>query len=139
MFCVCSKIRSSIKLLFLLAMLKNNVNEKVKLGSELSDELVLNTVATEAKKRKEALKIYQDSNETERAEQESAELEILNEYLPAQLSEDEIRKVVQAKVATLDSKDISQLGQIMGQVKSELQNSADMSLVAQIVKEELSS
>jgi len=122
-----------------LRMLKNNINEQVKEGAELSDNLVQQIIAKEAKKRKEAIKIYQDASESERASQEEGELAILNEYLPKQLGENEIREVVKNVIKQVNATEISQLGLVMSKVKTELQNSADMSVVSQIVKEELSS
>ena len=122
-----------------LRMLKNNINEKIKSGSELSDDLVMSVLQSEAKKRKEAIKIYQDSDETERAATEAAELAILSKYLPEEMNEEEVRKVVQAKIAQLGVHGPEQMGPVMGAVRGELANKADMALVASIVKEELSS
>ncbi len=124
--------------LSVLRMLKSNIDSQTKAGEELTDELTLKMVSTEVKKRKEAIKIYQDSNKNDRADQENAELKILSKYQPKQLDEVEIKKVVQAKIVELGAKDISQIGQVMGQVKGELQNKADMGVVSKIVKEELS-
>ncbi len=73
------------------------------------------------------------------AEEELFQAEVINEYLPEMMGEDEIRKVVQDKIAQVGASGPQDMGKIMGPLMGQLQGKADGKLISQIVKEELSS
>jgi uncharacterized protein YqeY len=105
----------------------------------LSDEEIEKVIAREVKKRSESIKIYEQNGRPELAETEKNESEVLARYLPEQMGEGEIREIVKAKIAELGVSGPQAMGQVIGAVKAQAGNSADGALIAQIVKETLSS
>lgn len=103
----------------------------------LNDEAIEQVIVREVKKRRESATIYRENNRVDLAENEEKEAEILQAYLPAQLSEDELRKIVEAKITALGAADLRSMGAVIGAVKSEVGNSADGAMIAQIVKQTL--
>ncbi len=103
----------------------------------LNDEAIEQVIVREVKKRRESATIYRENNRVDLAENEEKEAEILQAYLPAQLSEDELRKIVEAKITALGAADMRSMGAVIGAVKSEVGNSADGAMIAQIVKQTL--
>ncbi len=117
------------------------LNEEVASGKRdtgLSDEEVEKVIAREVKKRAESAKIYRDNNRPELAEPEEKEAEVLQRFLPEQLSEEAIRVVVKQKIVELGANGPQMMGQVIGAVKQQAGNTADGAAVARIVKEELS-
>ena len=115
------------------------LNEEVALGKRdegLSDTEVGKVVAREVKKRKESAELYRANGRAELAEPEEKEAAILQEFLPKQRSEDEIRAMVEAAVADLGAT-MQQIGQVIGTVKAKAGNAADGALIAKITKETL--
>jgi uncharacterized protein YqeY len=125
---------------FLLSSLHNKEIEKKSKGLEptLSDEEIIEILSREAKKRKEAIEMYTEGGRNDLVEKEEKELEIIKQYLPEQLSEEEIEKIVVATIEKIGVKDIKALGRVMGEVMKELKGKADASLVSEIVKKRLS-
>lgn len=114
------------------------LNEEVATGKRdegLSDAEIEKVIAKEVKKRTESAKLYRDNNRIDLAEPEEKEIEVLSAYLPAQMSESELRTLVQAKIAELGATGPQQMGQVIGAVKQQAGNTADGALVAQLVKE----
>jgi hypothetical protein len=116
----------------LLAALKN---EKIKKKGHLTDEDIIKVIKSELKKRKEAIEEYNKANRQELASLEAKELEILEKYLPAQMSEEMIRQKIKEILQGISDKD--NIGKVMGAVMSELKGSADGALVKKIVEEEI--
>ena len=113
------------------------LNEEVAQGKRdegLSDAEVEKIIAKEVKKRQESAAIYEQNMREDSADQERREAAILERYLPEQLSEAEIKTVVDAKVAELGATDMKMMGQVIGAVKSELGNTADGAVISRIVK-----
>lgn len=113
------------------------LNAKVATGkrdSGLSDDEVLPILRREAKKRQESADLYLQGGDQARADKELDEKKIIEEYLPAQLSDDDIKKVVDEIIAANNKDDAPNLGQVIGQVKSKLGDAADGSAIARIVK-----
>lgn len=104
----------------------------------LDDPAVQKVLARESKKRLETAQIYQKAGEQSRAQTELDEKQIIDAYLPKQLSEDEITKAVQQEIAKLASPTPADIGRVIGSVKSQLGAAADGATVARIVKEQLS-
>ncbi len=117
------------------------LNEEVASGKRdegLSDVEIEKVIAREVKKRNESAKIYRDNNRAELAEPEEQEAEILKRFLPEQLSEDDLRKIIKQKITELDVSGPSAMGQVIGVVKGTVGNTADGALIAALVKEALS-
>jgi len=108
-------------------------------GGDASDEDVTKAMQKLVKQRKDAAAIFQEQGREDMAEEELFQAEVINEYLPEMMGEDEIRKVVQDKIAQVGASGPQDMGKIMGPLMGQLQGKADGKLISQIVKEELSS
>ncbi|HSW77425.1 MAG TPA: GatB/YqeY domain-containing protein [Candidatus Chromulinivoraceae bacterium] len=104
----------------------------------LEDAVIEQIIAKEVKKRNESAAIYEQNQREDSAADERREAEILSRYLPKQLSEAELKTVVDAKVAELGATDIKMMGQVIGAVKKDVGNTADGAMVSKLVKEVLS-
>lgn len=115
-------------------------DKKYKIGKEvdLTEEEVIDIVFSEIKKRKDAIALYKQGNRLELAEREEKEIEILMKYLPEQLKEEEIKKIVQESVIKIGATSIKEMGKIMADLNSKVKGRADGGLVSKIVKEFLS-
>jgi len=112
--------------------------EKIEQEVELTDEEIIDVISSEAKKRKESIIEYEKGERQSLAEKEKAELEILQEYLPEQLSEEEVEKLVKETVEEVGAQDIKDIGKVMAELMPKLKGRADGSAVSRIVKELLS-
>jgi len=131
------KARDSVKintLRMLLAQIKDlEIAEQRALTEE--DELAVLTNA--AKKRKEAIALYEQSDRTDLLEREQAELQIIASYLPRQLTRDEIEAAIADVISELNASTPSDLGKVMGAAMKRLKGKADGKLVQEIVRAKL--
>ena len=104
----------------------------------LDDESIVSLFAKEAKKRQESAELYVQGGSQDRADKELTEKAIIEEYLPAQLSEAELTVIIDEIISQVKPEGPQQMGQVIGQVKSRVGNTADGALVARLVKEKLS-
>ena len=108
---------------------------------ELDDEQIVRVLQGEAKKRAEAAEVYEQNGRAEQAAKERAEAEVLTRYLPAAMSEDELRAVVAdevAKAAAAGQEGPKAMGGVVKAVRARVGSSADGSLIAALVKAALS-
>jgi hypothetical protein len=122
----------------LMAGIKNAEIEKMAKGAamkDLDDVEVLEVVGREVKKRKEALEIYENQGRTVEAEAEKKEFEFLSGYLPKQMDEEEIRKLVQGAIKESGAASIKEMGKVMAALMPKVKGKADGALVSRIVKE----
>jgi uncharacterized protein YqeY len=116
------------------------LNEEVaqnKRDEGLDDATIEQLVAKEVKKRLDSVQQYTAAARPELAETEAAEAKILETYLPEQLSEEDIKTVVNETIAALGVSGPQAMGQVIGAVKGKLGNTADGATVARLVKEAL--
>ena len=116
------------------------LNVKVAEGkrdSGLSDEEVINIFSKEAKKRQESADLYVQGNSQERADKELAEKSVIEEYLPQQLSEDEIASIVAEVIAETGASEQRDMGKVIAGVRAKTAGSADGSIIARLTKEKL--
>lgn len=115
-------------------------NEEVsgKEARELSDAEVITVLSREAKKRREAAEAYEQAGAKERAATEKAEGEIIATYLPAQLSESEIKDLISAAIAETGASRPQQMGLVMKSIQPKIAGRADGGLVSSLVKAALS-
>ncbi len=104
---------------------------------KLSEEEEMVVVRREAKKRKEAIEAYEKAGATERAEKEKKELEILQEFLPPEMSDEELEKLVNEAINQTGAKTIADIGKVMGAVMAKTGGRAEGGKVAEIVKSKL--
>jgi uncharacterized protein YqeY len=106
-------------------------------SAELSEEQITIIIAKEAKKRQESADSFVLAGQPDRAQTELFEKTIIEEYLPAKMTEDELRALVEEAVSKLEVVTPQAMGQIIGQVKAKAGPAADGSQIAQLVKERL--
>lgn len=106
-------------------------------GTEVTEEVIQNTVQKLVKQRKDAAQQFKDGGRPELAEKEEAEIALLQAYLPEQMSEDAVRAEVRATKEALGVTDKSGLGKLMGTLMGKLKGKADGAMIKKIVEEEL--
>lgn len=111
-------------------------NEEVagKEKKELSDAELITVLTREAKKRREAAEAFEQGGRADRAAAERAEGEVIAGYLPEQLSEDELNKLIAETVAAVGASGPSDMGKVMGALKAKVAGKADGALVSTLVK-----
>ena len=105
--------------------------------SDLDNQEITILIQRMIKQRKDSSSHFQSAGREELALKEEREIETLSEFLPAQLSEEEISAFVKEAVEALNAETNQDIGRVMGTLKTNLQGKADMSLVSKIVKERL--
>lgn len=137
------KARDSVRSSTLRMLLASITNAEVagKEQIELTDEQVVNVLSSEAKKRREAAAAFAEGGRAESAEAERAELAIITDYLPAQLSEQEISEIVTAAIEETgaDGEGMKAMGKVMGKVTPQTKGKADGGAVAAEVRRQLGS
>lgn len=120
----------------LISAINNKAIEKRgKSGSDiLTDDEVTQSVMSEAKKRNDAIGMFERGGRQDLADKEKEELEILKKYLPQQLSKEETEKAVAKIISEKGAKDF---GSVMKEVMKELKGKADAKLISEIIKEKL--
>lgn len=114
-------------------------NKEIEQKQELDDTAVMAVISTMLKQRREAASVYREGDRIELAEQEEAESVILQEFLPAQLSEDELGEIVEAAVTECGATSMRDMGKVMQAVVAKTTGRADGKLVSAMVKTRLSS
>ena len=107
-------------------------------AGDLDDAAKQKIIQKQVKQRKDAAAIYLEQNRQDLAGDELAQVAILEEFLPEQLSEDKIRQVVTAVIAQVGASSMADMGKVMGSANQQLAGKADGKLIAQIVKSLLS-
>ena len=105
---------------------------------ELDDDGVLDVIAKELKKRRDSLPEYEKSGRTDLIENLNREIEVLLGYLPKQLTEDEIHKIVEETIAETGATTMKDMGKVMGAVSPKVKGRADNRVVSGYVKKLLS-
>lgn len=128
------KARDEIRL-NTLRMLKAEVRkfELAETKKEAKDEDVIDIIQKQIKLRKDAAEQYRKGDRPELAEKEEKEAEILSQYLPEQLSEEEIKLIVEETIKEVDASSKADIGKVMGAVMPKVKGKADGKLVNQIV------
>lgn len=106
-------------------------------GSQLDDESVIAVLSKEVKQRRDAILEYEKGNRQDLVENTKKEIEVLLEYLPQQLTEDEIRKIVEDAVREVGAASIKDMGKVMTAIVPKTKGRADGKLVNVIVREYL--
>ena len=104
----------------------------------LSDTETLSVIQKMIKQRKESITQFNKAGRNELVEKETKEISFLEVYLPEQLTEPELRKIVTTQINSSSANSIKDMGKVMGILKGELEGKADMGLVSNLVKELLS-
>ena len=111
--------------------------EAINKKKDLTDEDVVSVIAKQIKMRNDSVNEFTKAGRTDLAEQNKKEIEILNKYMPEQLSSDEVHKIIDEAFAKINPTSSKDMGLIMKEVSPKLKGKADMSLVNAIIKEKL--
>ena len=110
---------------------------KINLKHELSDEEVIDVISKQIKMRKDSIKEFENANRTDLVEQNQKEIEILNKYMPEQLTEEEITKIIEEAFSKINPTSQKQMGLIMKEISPKIKGKADMGEVNKIIKNKL--
>lgn len=124
--------------LTVIRMVKGAISlEEINTKKELNDDEVISIISKQIKTRKESIKEFEKGNRQDLIDQTNKEIDILNEYMPEQLSEEEVLKAIDAIFDEVKPAGMSDMGKLMGKANQMLKGKADMSFVSQIIKERL--
>lgn len=122
-----------------LRMLKSALkNEEINKKSPLTDDEVLAIIKKQVKTRKDSMNEYASYNRMDLADSLQKEIDILNEYLPEELSDEELEKIVKETITKVKAESIKQMGMVIKTISSEYGARCDMAKVSILVKEKLS-
>ena len=127
------KARLSVVRLMLAAIKQREIDERI----ELDDAQVLAVLDKMVKQRRDSIQQYTDAGRGELAEQEAAEIAVIQEFLPAGLSEAEITGIIDAAIAETGATSMRDMGKVMAIVKPKVQGRADVGSVSGQVKQRL--
>jgi hypothetical protein len=116
------------------AIKQKEIDERI----ELDDAQVMSVIQKMVKQRKDSISQFSDAGRSDLVEIEEAELETINNYMPEQLSDEEVASVVDKAINDSGANSMKDMGKLMGMLKAQLQGKADMSLVSQLIKSRLS-
>ena len=128
------KSADKARILLLGTTLAEAKNREIELKRDLTDDDVIDVIRRGIKKRRESIDMYQKGNRHDLAEKERVEVGLLEHYLPAQASEDELRTAVRAAIAA----GAANIGAVMGKVMPQFKGRAEGGTISAIAKEELS-
>ena len=116
------------------AIKQKEIDERI----DLDDTQVMAVIQKMVKQRKDSISQFSDAGRTDLVEVEEAELSIINNYMPKQLSEAEIEVAVEKAISDSGADSMKDMGKLMGILKGQLDGKADMGLVSQLIKSKLS-
>ena len=116
------------------AIKQKEIDERI----NLDDTKVLAVIQKMVKQRKDSISQFSDAGRSDLVEVEEAELSIINNYMPKQLSEEEIEAAVVKAIADSGADSMKDMGKLMGILKGQLDGKADMGKVSQLIKSKLS-
>jgi uncharacterized protein YqeY len=124
------KDRLGVIRLILAAIKQREVDERI----ELDNTQVLAVLDKMVKQRRDSIEQYSNAGRDELAAKEQAEVEIIQQYMPSELSDAELEKLIQESVAALGANGMQDMGKVMAELKPKVQGRADMGKVSQKVK-----
>ncbi|MFO1443411.1 GatB/YqeY domain-containing protein [Bacillus sp. Bva_UNVM-123] len=113
-------------------------NEAIKLGSELSEDQELTILSRELKQRKDSLHEFEKAGREDLVEKIRTELQFVELYMPKQLSEDEVSKIIQETIAETGATSKAEMGKVMAAIMPKVKGKADGALVNKLVQQHLS-
>lgn len=114
-------------------------NQEIAKQADLTKEDIIKVVQKEVKRRREAIEAYQKGKRDDLVAKEKQELEILNKYLPQQLSSQELETIIQSVIKETGASGMSNFGKVMGAVMARVKGQADGKVVSESVKKALGS
>lgn len=111
--------------------------EEINVKRELNDDEVIRIISKQIKTRKDSIAEFEKGNRNDLIDATNKEIEILNEYMPVQMTEEEISKVIDEVFAEIKPESPKDMGKIMGAISPLVKGKADMGLVNKMIKERL--
>ena len=130
------EIRISVLRLLKSALANKMIEKKMAKDAVLADDEVIAAIKSEMKKRQDSVESYKQGGREDLAAKEAEEAKILAEFLPEQMSEDQVREIVKAVIAELGAV-AGDFGKVMGAVMARTKGQSDGTVVSKLVKEEL--
>ena len=128
------KSRDALRLSTIRLVISSVGYARIDKGRELTDDDVLEVLARAAKQRKETIEAAEQGGRMDVAERERAELEIINEYLPKQLTEDEVESLAREIAAEVGAAGIKDMGKVMGPLMQRTRGQVDGKLAGKVVE-----
>ena len=128
-----NKERTATLRMALSELKKEEIDNKIELSNEDSIKILQRMI----KQRKESMSQFLNAQRNDLAEKEESEIVILQDFLPEQMSEEDINKLVIEAINETDAKEFKDIGKVMGFLKTKIQGNADMGIVSKLVKENL--
>ena len=128
------RLKLSTLRMLVAAIKQKEIDERI----DLDDTQVMAVIQKMVKQRKDSISQFSDAGRTDLVEVEEAELSIINNYMPKQLSEAEIEAAVDKAISDSGADSMKDMGKLMGILKGQLDGQADMGLVSQLIKSKLS-
>ena len=128
-----NKDKTSTLRMALSELKKEEIDNKIELSNEDSIKILQRMI----KQRKESMSQFLNAQRNDLAEKEESEIVILQDFLPEQMSEEDINKLVIEAINETDAKELKDIGKVMGFLKTKIQGNADMGIVSKLVKENL--
>lgn len=132
------KAKDSIRLTTLRGVKGAMKLQSIDYKKEINDELLIDVVSKEIKTRKESIKEFEKGSRQDLIDKTQIEIEILNQYLPEQLSEEEVRQIIEKVFQEVAPTGMKDMGTIMGKVTPLVKGKTDMGKVSTMIREKLS-
>lgn len=116
---------------------QKEIEKRTQDKKNITDEDMILILNKMVKQRRESIELYKQGGRQDLADKETKELKIIQEYLPEQLSEEEITKICEQSINNLKASSLKDIGKVMGIIKSKYKGSVDLSIAGKILKDKL--
>ena len=116
---------------------QKEIEKRTQDKKNITDEDMILILNKMVKQRRESIELYKQGGRQDLVDKETKELKIIQEYLPEQLSEEEIKKICEQAISNLKASSLKDMGKVMGIIKSKYKGSVDLSIAGKILKDKL--
>ena len=116
---------------------QKEIEKRTQDKKNITDEDMILILNKMVKQRRESIELYKQGGRQDLVDKETKELKIIQEYLPEQLSEEEIKKICEQTINNLKASSLKDMGKVMGIIKSKYKGSVDLSVAGKILKDKL--
>ena len=116
---------------------QKEIEKRTQDKKNITDEDMILILNKMVKQRRESIELYKQGGRQDLVDKETKELKIIQEYLPEQLSEEEIKKICEQAINNLKATSLKDMGKVMGTIKSKYKGSVDLSIAGKILKDKL--
>ena len=116
---------------------QKEIEKRTQDNKNITDEDMILILNKMVKQRRESIELYKQGGRQDLVDKETKELKIIQEYLPEQISEEEIKKICEQAINNLKASSLKDMGKVMGAIKSKYKGSVDLSIAGKILKDKL--